>query len=453
MNRFPAEEPEIQDGNVIRQFAKNIIESVADAGEKFLDLRRRGTTSQDLITLCEDLISHRGAASGIALAREVVNRYRSLDRDEKRAFFLQLSRQIRPEMEEIQRAAAEFAQTPDERTLRDLSAAMTSNRRKLFSRMNMAPNGTAAIVALRQDLMGLMREDPELKPIDEDLKTLLQTWFNPGFLTLQRIDWNTEASILEKIIQYEAVHSIQSWDDLKQRLAARRRCFAFFHPALDDEPLIFVEVALTKNIPSSIQMILNHESKDSQEADTAVFYSINNCQYGLRRIPLGNFLIRRVVTELLRELPSIKTFCTLSPVSGFSKWLRNELSSEDARFLPGEQWRTLRLIENPDWHLNQETCQALKEPLLKACAHYLINAKRNDKPLNPVARFHFGNGASLHRINWLGDTSEHGISEYLGLMINYHYDLKHIDSNHEAYVQRGELAVSKSIRTILGTKR
>ena len=246
------QEPTIQGRIVIRQFAKNIIESVADAGEKFLDLRRRGTTSQDLLSLCEDLISHRGAASGIALAREVVNRYRSLDRDEKLAFFLEMNQKMKPNLEEIQRAAGELIQAPDEKTLRDLSAAMTSNRQKLFSRMNMAPNGTAAIVALRQDLMDFLREHPELKAIDEDIKRLLRSWFNPGFLTLQKIDWNTEASILEKIIQYEAVHSIDTWDDLKQRLVEDCRCFAYFHPALEDEPLIFVEIALTRGAASSM---------------------------------------------------------------------------------------------------------------------------------------------------------------------------------------------------------
>ncbi len=435
---------------MIRRFAKNIIESIADAGAKFLDLRLSGAPTRALVTLCEDLISQKGVASGIALAREVVHRYQSLDRDEKLTFFLELSRRIGPDMAAIEKAADNFVLNPNSETLRNLSVTMESNRQKLFSRMNMAANGTPAIVELRQDLLSFINEHPELAAVDEDLKRLLTSWFNPGFLTLIRIDWDTEASILEKIIQYEAVHSIENWHDLKQRLVADRICFAYFHPALEDEPLIFVEVALTKGMASSIQAIIGDDTQGREEANTAVFYSVNNCQQGLRQIPLGNFLIKRVVTELVRELPSIKTYCTLSPITGFAKWLRDELTSDDSEFLPNEEKETLSLIEHPAWHQDAEKCEILKKPLIKACANYLVNVKKHGKPLNAVARFHFGNGASLDRINWMGDTSENGMGEYLGLMVNYLYDLKHIESNHEAYVQQGELAVSKSIRAALG---
>lgn len=437
---------------MIRQFAKSILESIADAGEKFLDLRFRDTSAQALVDLCEDLISQKGVASGIALAREVVNRYRSLDRDEKLTFFLNLSRRIGPNMDEIKRAAGDFALTPNDETLRNLSTAMKSDRQRLFSRMNMAPDGTSALIVLRQDLMSFLNDHPELKAVDEDLKQLLASWFNPGFLTLKRIDWDTEASILEKIIQYEAVHSIENWDDLKRRLVVDRRCFAYFHPALEDEPLIFVEVALTKGMASSIQAIIQGNPPGGKGADTAVFYSINNCQYGLRQIPLGNFLIKRVVTELVRELPGIKTYCTLSPVTGFAKWLHEQLSSDEGKILTAAEREALGLIENPAWHQDTDKCDLLREPLTKACAHYLVDAKKRGRPLNSVARFHFGNGASLDRINWMGDTSEHGMSEYFGLMVNYRYDLKHIESNHEAYIQRGQLAISKSIRAILTPK-
>jgi malonyl-CoA decarboxylase len=435
---------------MIRRFAKNIIESIADAGAKFLDLRLSGAPTRALVTLCEDLISQKGVASGIALAREVVHRYQSLDRDEKLTFFLELSRRIGPDMAAIEKAADNFVLNPNNETLRNLSVTMESNRQKLFSRMNMAPNGTPAIVELRQDLLSFINEHPELAAVDEDLKRLLTSWFNPGFLTLIRIDWDTEASILEKIIQYEAVHSIENWHDLKQRLVADRICFAYFHPALEDEPLIFVEVALTKGMASSIQAIIRDDAQGREEANTAVFYSVNNCQQGLRQIPLGNFLIKRVVTELVRELPSIKTYCTLSPITGFAKWLRDELTSDESEFFPNEEKETLSLIEHPAWHQDAEKCEILKKPLIKACANYLVNVKKHGKPLNAVARFHFGNGASLDRINWMGDTSENGMGEYLGLMVNYLYDLKHIESNHEAYVQQGELAVSKSIRAALG---
>ena len=299
-------------------------------------------------------------------------------------------------------------------------------------------------------MLGLIPTNPELKAVDDDLKVLLTTWFNPGFLVLKKIDWDTEASILEKIIQYEAVHNIKDWNDLKSRLVSDRRCFAYFHPALEDEPLIFVEIALTDGIASSIQSIFDGKSDSTGEADTAIFYSINNCQRGLWKIPLGNFLIKIVVTELASELPSIKTYCTLSPIPGFAKWLREELKSDNSRFLPEKDREILQLVEDSDWYKDTKKFNELKKPFIKACANYLVLVKKNDKPLNSVAKFHFGNGAQLYRINWMGNSSAHGITESFGLMVNYLYDLKQIESNHEAYVQKGELAVSKSIRSIMG---
>lgn len=436
----------------ISRFAKSIFESIADAGEKFLDLRLRGSPTRVLIELCEDLISHKGVASGVALAREVVHRYQSLKQDEKLKFLLEINQKFSPNLEAIKKAADDFVLSPDEDSLRNLSTTMESNRRKLFNRMNMAPDGTPAIVGLRQDLLGFIKNHPELKELDEDLKELLTSWFNPGFLTLRRIDWDTEASILEKIIQYEAVHSIANWNDLKQRLVADRRCFAYFHPALEDEPLIFVEVALTKGIASSIQTIFKENGQNKENANTAIFYSINNCQKGLKQIPLGNFLIKRVVNELAIELPSIKTYSTLSPVTGFAQWLRKELKSDKSKILSQKEKEILSLVEHSGWHEDKEKGNMLEKPLLKACANYLINEKKHGKPINAVARFHFGNGASLYRINWLGDTSDNGIKEYFGLLVNYLYDPKNIESNHEAYVQEGKLAVSKSIRTALSWK-
>jgi malonyl-CoA decarboxylase len=436
----------------IGRFAKNIFDSIADAGEKFLDLRLRGSPTRVLIKLCEDLVSHKGVASGVALAREVVHRYQSLKQDEKLKFLLEINQKFSPNFEEIKKAADDFVLTPDEGALRNLSSTMESNRKKLFSRMNMAPDGTPAIVSLRQDLLGFIKDHSQLRELDEDLKELLTSWFNPGFLTLRRIDWDTEASILEKIIQYEAVHSIANWNDLKQRLVADRRCFAYFHPALEDEPLIFVEVALTKGIASSIQTIFKENGQSKEDANTAIFYSINNCQQGLRQIPLGNFLIKRVVNELALELPSIKTYSTLSPVTGFTQWLQNELKSDESEFLSQKEKEILNMIEHYSWPEDKEKRDMLQKPLIRACANYLVNIKKNGKPINAVARFHFGNGASLYRINWMGDTSRNGIKEYFGLLVNYLYDPKSIESNHERYVQEGKLAVSKSIRSALSWK-
>ena len=316
--------------NLIGRFARNVFESIADAGENFLDFTQlRGTPTQKLNELCLDLISHKGVASGIALAREVVSRYQKLDQDEKLDFFLELNRTIEPDLSEIKKVAEKFILNPDNNSLRELSKSISSQQRKLFSRMNMAPNGTEAIVSLRQDLIEFIPDHPQLKTINEALKVLLTVWFNPGFLVLKKIDWDTEASILEKIIQYETVHNIENWNDLKQRLVENRRCFAYFHPALEDEPLIFVEVALTKGIASSIQAIIEESGEIHEKKNTAIFYSINNCQLGLRGIPLGNFLIKMVVTELAAELSSLKKYSSLSPVTGFADWLLNEIDKPE----------------------------------------------------------------------------------------------------------------------------
>ncbi|MFP4469609.1 MAG: malonyl-CoA decarboxylase [Bacteroidales bacterium] len=435
----------------IGRFTKNLVDSIADAGEKFLDLRRvRGRSINNLLNLCDDLISHKGVASGIALAREVIKRYKALENKEKLAFFQELNRRMTPDLKMIKTSAEAFINKPDERTLAMLSEQMKSNRRKLFSRMIIAPDGTQEIVSMREDLLGLLKDHPELRPVDEDLKNLLTSWFNPGFLILRKIDWDTEASILEKIIRYEAVHDIENWNDLKKRLAADRRCFAYFHPSLEDEPLIFVEVALTRGISSSIQSIISEESRLNGEADTAIFYSINNCQRGLWKIPLGNFLIKMVVTELDTELPSVKTYSTLSPVPGFTAWLRQEMEKSGSKLIPQKDLEALKLLQDENWYRDEAKSEALKKPLLRACANYLVLVKRGGKPLNSVARFHFGNGAQLYRINWMGNNSSHGLAESFGLMVNYLYDLKQIERNHEQYVQRGELAISKSVRSLVG---
>jgi malonyl-CoA decarboxylase len=434
--------------NLVGRFARNVFESIADAGENFLDLTGlRGTSSQKLVKLCLDLISHKGIASGIALAREVVSRYQELDADEKLEFFLELNQSIEPNLPEIKKVAETFIQQPDKSTLEALSKSLKSKQRKLFTRMNMAPNGTQAIVSLRKDLLSFIPGHPELKNSDEALKVLLTEWFNPGFLVLKRIDWDTEASILEKIIHYETVHNIENWNDLKQRLVENRRCFAYFHPALEDEPLIFVEVALTRGIASSIQAIIDEKEGIHEKKNTAIFYSINNCQLGLRGIPLGNFLIKMVVSELDAELPSIKKYSSLSPITGFAKWLLENMDSLHEEF-DSKEMKALEFVKQPDWQNNPKIAE-VKKPLMKACAYYLVNAKRYDKPLNAVARFHFGNGAELYRINWMGNTSVHGLADSFGLMVNYRYDLKRIESNHEDYVRHGKLAISKSVKNLL----
>jgi len=434
----------------IGRFTKNLFESIADSGENFLTHGRlHGAPPQKLISLCEDLISHKGLASGLALARQVVNRYLLLSKKQKLRFFLDLNKKTGPDFKVIQSAAANFSINQNHENLKLLSDSIKSKRRKLFSRMIMAPNGAGAIVSLREDLLSYLNAYPQLVGMDDDLKNLLKSWFNPGFLLLKRIDWNTEAAILEKIIQYEAVHDISNWTDLKQRLAEDRRCFAWFHPSLEDEPLIFVEIALTRGISSSIQEIFTNTNGKSKQADTAIFYSINNCQKGLNNIPLGNFLIKFVVMQLSVDLPNIKTFSTLSPVPGFAKWLEAELASGKSDFFGADDIDILKLSRDGTWHEHSKKRKALEKPLMKACATYLLLAKRNDKPLDAVARFHFGNGAQLYRLNWMGNKSVHGMEESCGIMVNYLYDPKQIESNHEVYVQKGELSVSKNVKAYL----
>jgi len=435
--------------NIIGRFTKNLVDSVADAGEKFLNYSKlRGTSTQILLKLCDDLVSHKGIASGIALAREVVISYNKLSDLEKLEFFKDLKKNMGPNLEEISKEATNFSKSPSEEALVSLSNQMKSKRQKLFSRMIMAPVGTKAIVSLREDLLRFIGENPSLKTIDEELRILLTSWFNPGFLTLEKIDWETEASVLEKIMHYESVHTIVDWRDLKNRLTINRRCFAYFHPALEGEPLIFVEIALTSGIASSIQSIINEDSTVEQQADTAIFYSINNCQRGLKKVPLGNFLIKIVVTELALELPTIKKYSTLSPIPGFADWLKKEIAS-GGKFITENDSEVYKLLEDDNWHKNSALRKKLKKPLIKACAHYLLIEKKYGKPINAVARFHFGNGAKLFRINWMGNTSEYGINKSFGLMVNYVYNLKKIEANHESYLKNGELAISKSVKTIL----
>ena len=433
--------------NRLGRFTKTVFESIADAGEKFIDVTRlRGTPVQKLLELSYDLISRKGQASGIALARQIVNRYGELKEQEKLEYFRELIKITDIDIQEIKVRAEELYKNPGPETREKLNKSLKTKCQKLFSRMNMAPNGTRAIVQLREDLLKFIPTFPELKPLDVDLRMLLTTWFNPGFLVLKKIDWDTEASVLEKIIRYETVHNIDNWIDLKKRLVNNRRCFAYFHPALDDDPIIFVEVAFTKGIANNVQTILN--GNNDSKPNTAIFYSINNCQRGLKGIHLGNFLIKMVSTEIVSEYHSIKTFSSLSPVTGFAKWLKTELESNSSNLFEKDRELLKQSLEQ-GWQKNAKLSEQLKKPLMKACAHYLINEKRKEKPLNSVARFHFGNGAELYRINWMGNNSAHGIADSFGIMVNYLYNLKTIESNHESYMIDGKLTISKSVKNLL----
>jgi malonyl-CoA decarboxylase len=295
------------------------------------------------------------------------------------------------------------------------------------------------------------RED--LAAIDNDFVHLFSSWFNRGFLVLRRIDWSTPAVILQKIIQYEAVHQIHDWDDLRRRIdLPDRRCYAFFHPALVDEPLIFVEVALTREIPAAIAPILadKRDVVDPERATTATFYSITNCQRGLSGVSFGHFLIKQVVEEVSREVPRVSTFVTLSPAPNFAAWLTRERAQESSTALDEDDREALAALDNPDWWHTPDIAEAVREPLLRAAAWYSMRA-RNGRglPLDAVARFHLGNGARLERLDWLGDTSERALAQSHGLMVNYRYDLDYIERNHEAYAQQRAVVAASAVTRLL----
>ena len=433
-------------------FLQDLLVSIAEQGRQLLPMSLLGGAREDITALSRALVSGRGEASGVAIAREVLKLYGELNAEERRSFFRFLADHFAPDIEHLKTAAADYAADPSEVALARLRAAAESPRQEFFRRLNFAPGATAQIVALRSDLLRIPKTDAGLSAVDADLAHLLASWFNRGFLVLRRIDWQTPAAILEKIIAYEAVHEIQSWEDLRRRLdPADRRCFAFFHPSLVDEPLIFVEVALTSESAGSIQAVLNEKRKANTDSvpTTAVFYSISNCQEGLRGISFGNFLIKQVVEELAREQPQLKTFVTLSPVPHFARWL-DRMSADDAAGIVTEADRVvLQVLADPGWIEDTEE-DIPKATLMALAAHYFLLAKSTDgRPIDPVARFHLGNGARLERINWLGDTSEKGLREAHGLMVNYRYDLKEIEKNHEAYANESEIAASRVVRALL----
>ncbi|WP_137387643.1 malonyl-CoA decarboxylase [Rhodoligotrophos defluvii] len=429
-------------------FFRELLDSIVDRSRALTALTLGNGANDDAVELARQLLSRRGESSGAILAQQILNAYRRLDQAGKLAFFNMLSTDFMPDTNAVLQAAERFSKSPSSSTLRALSTALDSPRQEFFRRLNFAPGGTQAIVRMREDLLDLLKEHPDLRAVDDDIVHLFGSWFNRGFLVLRRIDWSTPADILEKIIQYEAVHEINGWDDLKRRLDPHdRRCYAFFHPSLVDDPLIFVEVALVDDVPGSIDGLITAEAAASTEAPrTAVFYSISNCQKGLAGISFGNFLIKQVVTDLAREVPSLRTFVTLSPVPGFRAWLDGERRRESSEVLSPSEIATLAVLDEEGWHTDPERLKLLKPLLCELAAHYFLREKRaNGQPLDPVARFHLGNGARLERINWPGDLSPRGIAQAAGLMVNYLYDPKDIEKNHEAYAEHGRVVASPSV--------
>jgi malonyl-CoA decarboxylase len=403
--------------------------------------------TQLLLSLCGALLAERGEYASTALARDALIAWQGLDERCRDEFFEVLARTYSPSPEAVARAAASYHADPSPEHLQQLQDAVEPPRQELFRRLNMAQGGTAALVAMRGLLLKKLKANPAWRTIDADLMHLLRSWFNRGFLRLQRVDWRTSAMVLEKLIRYEAVHAIEGWPDLRRRLEADRRCFAFFHPQLPDEPIIFIEVALTRGMSAQVQPLLDMRSPVAATgaADCAVFYSITNCQEGLRGISFGNLLIKQVAEDLKREFPNLRRFATLSPIPGFRAWLAKKALSEEDK-------QVVAAIEDPAWHLG-EIPEALKTLLMRLCAHYLLRAKQGDEPLDPVARFHLGNGASLDRINWLADSSEHGMSRSAGLMVNYVYWLAELEHNHEQYFKNHSIAASPGVERLARESR
>ena len=406
--------------------------------------------TKETIELCHALLSERGEVSGAVLAREALAAYQNLAETALPTFFDLLVSEFSPDAAELADAYQNYSARPSPDGLIRLQRAVEPPRQELFRRLNMAGGGTTTLVGMRERLLTAIKAHPKWKVIDADLAHLFGSWFNRGFLSLERIDWRTPAIVLEKLIKYEAVHEITGWPDLHRRLEADRRCFAFFHPALPDEPLIFIEVALTKGISDAIRPLIELDSAvaDPQAADTAIFYSITNCQRGLRGISFGNLLIKQVVQELEREFPKIKTFATLSPVPGFRAWLAGSLEELAAAGGGRAAGEALKHLDEPDWFKQADAAERMQDYLMPLCAYYLIHAKSNGEPVDGVARFHLGNGARLERLNWLADTSKHGMQSAAGLMVNYQYRLDDVEDNHEIYVKEHRVVASTRLRKL-----
>lgn len=402
-------------------FFTELFSSVFD--RRYRKARYNEEDNRTVKAMCQDLLTRHGEVSGGALARNILDRYDHMSSDEKRELFEFMTHGLEVVSDDVITALAEYQKQPSKQTYKAFASASEPRRQELIRRFNQVPGATPKLVKMREDLLKAAKEDASLGILDVDFNHLFTSWFNRGFLVLRPINWDSPASILEKIIAYEAVHAIDSWDDLRQRLKpSDRRCYGFFHPAMADEPLIFVEVALTKGTANSIQSLLttDREVIEADEADTAVFYSISNCQPGLAGISFGNFLIKQVAANLAKDLENLETFVTLSPIPGLAKWVNSSGMGS----------------------LGQGKDQAL-------AAHYLLNAKHSDgKPLDPVTRFHLGNGAMIQAVHADADISPNGLKQSNGAMVNYLYDLDKVSKNHEKFVTEQKVVASDAVHAM-----
>jgi malonyl-CoA decarboxylase len=427
------------------------------------DIRRLRDQMQACLESRGGEVSARGRAAALGQT------YLGLDARGRERFLRLLAGAFDVDRKQVDAAVKTLLESPPERRPHAeaaLRAALEPLRVRLLMQFNALPEGVKFLVDMRRELMAHARKDGTLAALDDDLRRLLSSWFDIGFLELRRITWRAPAALLEKLIDYEAVHEIRSWEDLKNRLDSDRRCFAFFHPRMPDEPLIFVEVALVDGMADNVAVLLDESAPlvdPDHNADTAIFYSISNAQQGLAGISFGGFLIKRVVDLLASELPGLRTFATLSPIPGFRRWLDGKIAGGDRLLLPaearkladatkiGNETESLRFaLGRPDWHSDSTLAEALQAPLVRLCARYLVNEKgRGDRALDPVAHFHLTNGARVERINWLGDTSERGLGASAGLMVNYLYELGRIEENHERYTGEGGVTASSAVTRLL----
>jgi malonyl-CoA decarboxylase len=450
---------------------------ILKAWEKIKELTRRvvtGKISPDLSGGDEDRIKKKiskciyakgGQIYGRSRAVELGKIYLDLSKKGREKFMIILAREFDVDNQKINEFIQKFQKSGNEKTRikaeMELSKALIPPRVTLLKQFNSLPNGFKFLIDFRFELLLIRNSDPFLEKLDEDLKDILSSWFDVGLLDLKEITWKSPASLLEKLIHYEAVHEIQSWADLKNRLDSDRMCFAFFHNKIPDEPLIFLEVALDKEIEGNIQKLLDEKAITitPEEADTAIFYSISNTQKGLEGINLGNFLIKRVVNELSNKFKGLKHFVTLSPIPGFREWLDPILLNGDASIFSPAEIKILQALTNSqnaarglldllnsNWYENPEISKTLKPILMRLCATYLINEKKDEKALDPVANFHLANGAHIERLNWLGDTSEKGMKQSAGIMANYHYKLSEIEKNHELYITESRINAEPDVK-------
>lgn len=453
---------------MIPRWLETMLESAADRGRELLHLFDEDKSDGSVTELCRALLAGSGEASGIALSSEILRRYRQMTTEQKAGFFTCLHEEFSADPEAIKLATEAYLGSRSENDLLQLTQAVEAPRQELLRRLNMAPNSTAQLVSMRGDLLRQLKRQPQLFSVDADFKHLLSSWFNRGFLQLEHIDWNTPAHILEKLINYETVHAIQGWDDLHRRVVDDRRCFAFTHPAIPDEPLIFVEVALVKDIPSQVQPLLDRNTAvlPIEQADTAVFYSINNTQLGLRGISFGNFLIKQVMEELQNECPWIKHFVTLSPMPKFAHTLRAAMKGEVKALKPAtidkilEEWANdlqqlsgepspslalMKLLETPQAEHAQASRDLLEKAVVPVALAYLTLQLDNHHIADPVAAFHLSNGARLERINPFADDSDEHRASSFGCMVNYLYEPDQLEINHETFVGQGKIAIAKPL--------